>query len=241
MVSLALWMEEERGRFILWLPVAMGAAILIYFNLSSEPPLWLGFVLSGSSFVAMVACWRIPPARFAAALLLAASLGFARAASTTASEPPLTTLPYGAVLVAGRIENIDQLAKGQRVTLQPVTLNNTKIQRAIRVRLSNADTTVLIPGEEISLRALLFKPDRPAYPGGWDSGRDAFFSGLGGSGFALGDVTIISGPKDASSFSLVADVADRTELPAKSWQYCRSTRAPSRSPYLQVFSGKCRL
>jgi len=41
------------------------------------------------------------------------------------------------------------------------------------------------------VRALLFKPDRPAYPGGWDSGRDAFFEHLGASGFALGDVTVV--------------------------------------------------
>ena len=36
------------------------------------------------------------------------------------------------------------------------------------------------------LRALLRPPSPPAYPGGWDLQRDAFFTGLGGYGFALG-------------------------------------------------------
>ena len=38
----AAWVEAEQGRFLLLLPVAMGAAILAYFALPREPPLWLG-------------------------------------------------------------------------------------------------------------------------------------------------------------------------------------------------------
>ena len=41
----ANWVEAERGRFYLLLPVGMGAAILIYFALPTEPPLWLAFLL----------------------------------------------------------------------------------------------------------------------------------------------------------------------------------------------------
>ena len=48
--TFANWVEAERGRFSLLLPVAMGAAILAYFALPMEPPLWvgpLGLALSG--------------------------------------------------------------------------------------------------------------------------------------------------------------------------------------------------
>jgi competence protein ComEC len=49
------WVEAERGRFILLLPIAMGSAILAYFALPTEPPLWLGGLLtpgeSGESFM----------------------------------------------------------------------------------------------------------------------------------------------------------------------------------------------
>jgi competence protein ComEC len=46
------WVEAERGRFILLLPVAMGAAILVYFSLPTEPPLWLGCLLTLASLAA---------------------------------------------------------------------------------------------------------------------------------------------------------------------------------------------
>ena len=41
-------------------------------------------------------------------------------------------------------------------------------------------------------RALLFGPERPAYPGGWDQGRQDFFTGLDASGFAIAPVTVIA-------------------------------------------------
>ncbi len=63
--------------------------------------------------------------------------------------------------------------------------------RTVRVRLRNDDDTALDAGDVVSLRVLLFRQDRPAYPGGWDFGRDAFFQGLGASGFALGDITVV--------------------------------------------------
>ncbi len=37
-----------------------------------------------------------------------------------------------------------------------------------------------------ALRALVRPPAPPSYPGGWDLQRDAFYSGLGASGYALG-------------------------------------------------------
>ena len=44
----------------------------------------------------------------------------------------------------------------------------------------------LATGDTIRVRALLRPPAPPAYPGAWDLQRDAFYSGLGGSGYALG-------------------------------------------------------
>jgi competence protein ComEC len=201
MAFLAGWVEAERGRFVLWLPVAMIAGVLGYFSLSFEPPLWFGLAATGVTAAGLVLGWRHPGWRFGFALLFCAALAFARVELRTQSEPALTAIPYGAVVVTGRITAIDSLATGQRVTLQPAALDGTPIARAIRVKLRADDTTVMTPGEAIALRALLFKPDRPAYPGAWDSGRDAFFSGLGASGFAIGDATI-TGPAENNGLSL---------------------------------------
>jgi len=192
---IAAWAEAERGRFFLLTPIAMGAAILIYFDLPSEPPLWLGLLLLLSSSAALAASWRLPPARFAASLLLAASIGFARAEWRTAAEPPLLTVPYGVVTVTGTLASIDELPTGRRATIAAPSLDGDSVPRAIRVNLKAGDATPLLAGDAVSLRAILFKPDRPAYPGGWDSGRDAFFEGFGASGFAIGDVTVTAPAK----------------------------------------------
>jgi competence protein ComEC len=190
MERLAAWIEAERGRFSLLLPIAMGAAILVYFDLPTEPPLWLGGLLVVITLGALAAGWRSLPARFFAAMALAAALGFIRAEWRTESMPPLITVPHGAVTITGSIASVDVMPNGRRITLRRPSLDGAQVPRDIRVKLSNSDDTALVPGETVSLRALLFKPDRPAFPGGWDSGRDAFFQGLGASGFALGDVTI---------------------------------------------------
>jgi competence protein ComEC len=197
MAALAAWIEAERGRFILWLPVAMASGILIYFNLAAEPPLWLGFGLLLPPLLALLVFWRHLAARFILALLLFGALGFARAEWRTASEPPLMQIPYGAVAVTGELAAIDPLPNGRRITISPACLSNMPVARAVHVKLRGDDDTALAPGAEISLRAILFKPERPAFPGAWDSGRDAFFSGLGASGFALGGIVVIAPPKNA--------------------------------------------
>jgi competence protein ComEC len=196
MAALAAWIEAERGRFILWLPVAMASGILLYFSLASEPPIWLGFALLFPALLALIAAWRHAAARLILALVLFAVLGFARAEWRTAAEPPLIQIPYGAVTVTGTLAAIDPLANGRRVTISPAWLDNTPVARAIHVKLREDDAIALAPGAQISLRALLFKPQRPAFPGAWDAGRDAFFSGLGASGFALGAVEVTAPPKN---------------------------------------------
>jgi competence protein ComEC len=184
------WLEVERGRFFLLLPVAMGIAILVYFDLKTEPPLWVGVALLAAALAALAGGWRRPDTRFLAFLALAAALGFARAEWRTARMPPLLDLPRGAVGLAGRVLAVDTLPNGRRVTLFDPAADGTPEQRDIRVKLRADDDTPLAPGDLVSLRALLFKPDRPAYPGGWDFGRDAFFENLGASGFALTGVTV---------------------------------------------------
>jgi competence protein ComEC len=190
MALLADWVEAERSRFVLWLPVAMIAGILGYFSLDFEPPLWTGLLATGLAGAALALSWRHPALRFGFALLLCAGVGFARIEIRTALEPPLTKVPYGAVVITGRLAAIEQLPTGERITVAPASLDGAPISRAIRVKLRADDDTGLTPGDAVSVRALLFKPDRPAYPGAWDSGRDAFFSGLGASGFAIGDSSI---------------------------------------------------
>lgn len=187
----------ERGRLFLFLPVAMGAGILIYFDLTREPShtLTIGVVIAAFTCFAIAWRWRVP--RAVAALFLAATIGFGRAQWRAASLPPLMNVPYHAVTIAGRVASVDLLPTGRRIRIAHPTLNGGVPQaRAVRVKLHRGDATPVESGDTIRVRALLFAPSRPAYPGGWNFGRDQYFAGLGAVGFALSklDVTARAAP-----------------------------------------------
>ena len=70
-------LDAERGRWMLWLPVAMGLGIAVYFELPSEPALWLGPAIAAGGCVVRVAL--APAGSKARALcigLVAAAFGF---------------------------------------------------------------------------------------------------------------------------------------------------------------------
>jgi len=92
-----------------------------------------------------------------------------------------------AVVLTGIVRGVDLLPEGRRVTLAEVRLEPDKppLARLVRVRLHRMDLAPMGSGDRVRLRALIRQPSAPAYPGGWDLQRDAFFSGLGGSGYAL--------------------------------------------------------
>jgi len=187
------FIEAERGRFFLVLPVAMGAAILGYFALPAEPPLWLGLVLVGGSGVALCAGWRHPVARFAAALALAGALGFARAEWRTWAAPPLLMVPTGPTEVTGTVRDIQSLPGGLRVTIDAPSLDaGPPRRRQIRLRLRANNQNAVAPGDRIATYALLFPPDRPAYPGAFAPDRQDFFDDIGADGIALGGVQIVT-------------------------------------------------
>jgi competence protein ComEC len=190
---LAGWAAAEHERAVLWLPVLMAVGILLYYVLRFEPPAWAGSAVAVPATIAAL-CRPGGWQRGAAAALAAAAIGFAAAQYATARAPPLeTALPTRAVQVTGTVRVAEVLAAGRRITLEAVRLNNgPPHQRFLRIRLRRGDTTPIQTGDQLQVRALVRPPEPPAYPGGWDLQRDAFYAGLGGSGFALGPVVLLS-------------------------------------------------
>ncbi len=189
--ALDQWLAAERGRLFLFLPVAMGGGILIYFNLLEEPTsaFMIGLPLACAALLA--ACWRWKLARACALLILAASLGFSRAGERSAAFPPFPPIPYRAVIISGKISGINLLPQGRRILITRPSMDGAMpLTRNLRVRLRKGDEQALQTGDQVQVRALLFGPDRPPYPGGWNYARDQYFSNLAASGFALGKVEI---------------------------------------------------
>ncbi|CAH2599805.1 ComEC/Rec2 family competence protein [Rhodovastum atsumiense] len=191
---LASWAEAESGRFALWLPVLMLAGAVTFFSLRAEPPRWLAPALLAGGGALLWGGRRSLDARAAGAAALAAALGFGAAQFATWRAVPLADVPTRASMAEGTVQAVEPLPQGRRVTLEGVTLDGVAFPRTVRLRLRADDTGPVEAGDRLRVRALLLRPAAPAYPGGWDLQRDAFFSGLGAFGNALGPMVRLSRP-----------------------------------------------
>ncbi len=166
----------------------MGCGVLGYFALRAEPPLWLGLTFAS---VTTVGWLGLPAARVLWAPALFAALGFTAGQFATIRAAPMESdLPTRATIITGIVRSVEVLPEGRRITFEPAWLDDAPSprQRAIRVRLRKGDTLPAATGDRLRVRALIRPPAAPAYPGAWDLQRDAFFTGLGASGYAIGPI-----------------------------------------------------
>ena len=101
-------------------------------------------------------------------------------------------LPTHAANLTGTVRSVEALPEGRRITLEAVLVDGETLQRWLRIRLKKGDEQAIATGDTVRLRALVRSPMPPAYPGAWDLQRDAWYSGQGGSGYALGPVERIA-------------------------------------------------
>ena len=195
-------LARQQGRFAPWLAVALGAGVLLYFDLSEEPgvgALWLALPL------AALAVWvarRAPVTGWAVGMIAAGVLGFGLAGWHAARQPPPLDLPRTAQTLTGTVAEVEILPEGRRVTLADARLDGGEaLPRTLRIRLRADDPARPAPGDTLSLRATLRTPSAPVVPDGWDFQRAAFFSGLGASGTALGAVTVIAAAEGMPGFA----------------------------------------
>jgi competence protein ComEC len=187
------WQAAERGRFAPWLPVFMGTGVLCYFALRMEPPLWLGIAVAIPATCCVLLLRRHDVLRAVAIILAAASIGFTAAQFATARALPQPVLPRHATILTGLVRSVELFPEGRRIGLEAVRLDGgDEQQRWVRIRLKKGDSQAIATGDTVRLRVLVRPPMPPAYPGAWDLQRDAWFSGQGGSGYALGPLERIA-------------------------------------------------
>ncbi len=181
--------EIDAGRGFLWLPVAFGVGILVYFALPAEP--WAP-ALGAAAAALIVATWR---ARFRVVafrvLIVAACVvcGMLAAKLRTDGVAAPVMAREATVTVSGWIAAREEAARGgARILLRVHDMSGQRsgaTPRLVRVTVrSKADS--LSVGEAITLTARLQPPGGAVMPGGYDFARAAYYAGIGGVGFAYG-------------------------------------------------------
>jgi competence protein ComEC len=183
----------ERERWLLWLPVGLGAGIAGYFALPVEPPLWFGATgLLLASLALAWLWWRLPADAFygwAPSLLglFVLLLGFTVATLRTQLVAAPVLDRRAGYEIEATVLLVEERTRGQRLLLgEPriEELEQTAVPARIRVSTRSA-APPLAPGDRIRLRALLMPPSPPVEPGGFDFARQAYFERLGAVGYAL--------------------------------------------------------
>ncbi|MBO6783169.1 MAG: ComEC/Rec2 family competence protein, partial [Alphaproteobacteria bacterium] len=182
-------LSAERERWVLWLPVALGAGIGLYFALPFEPLRILGIVLLVAGVAAAALMWRVWALRIVAVAILAMTLGFALAQWRTHDvAAPVLERTLNATAVTGQVLSVEPGVRGPRVVLAVeaiARLDGKPVPERIRLRLHGDDTDIR-PGARIRVRARLAPPPSASYPGAYDFSRQAWYARLGAVGFAFG-------------------------------------------------------
>lgn len=195
------WLERERERVGIWLPVMLGVGIGAWFALPDERA-WAAWVALCCIFalfaLALPRGGRLPLVVSGSALLAASGCILIWVKALGVGEPPLTRPVFSHI--EGRIVSVEPQPARQRIRLVVEPLRQrSDLPRRIRVNVGIGD----IPrdagkGAFIAFRARLMPPAGPAVPGAYDFAARAYFSGIGATGRALPPIEVL-GPAASTS------------------------------------------
>jgi competence protein ComEC len=198
-------LELERGRAFLFLPVAFGCGILAYFAAPDEPtlagPLFLTAILAGLAYRMRF--------HYGACLILAMtatlSAGFLVGVLRSAwMAHPILGTEVSYVRLTAWVEAVERREGGDRLTLLLIKAEPALPVAIERFRATARAASGVRTGSAVSLAARLRPPADPAAPGLFDFGRDAFYAGIGATGFVIGQVSAFDAGEAPRSIRLRA-------------------------------------
>ncbi|MEP1264736.1 MAG: ComEC/Rec2 family competence protein [Rhizobiaceae bacterium] len=197
--------RSQRGGF-LWVPVFLGVGCACYFALPREP--W-PYAFPVLALLLSILVWRARQST-AMPLLLALMIlvaGISLAQWHTASRATRMVSESMITTITGRIVRAEPRPAGRnRYTLAVETiggLDNPPEMVRLTARQSQQS---LGYGDVIAGRARLAPPPGPALPGGYDFRFFSWYSGIGGSGFFLGNPVLVE-PVRANNLSIRGFIA----------------------------------
>lgn len=197
-------LESERERIGLWLPVALGLGIALWFALPG-PAAWVGVVAACGAVAGWGALlgWHRRSGRIlivgAAVVAAGLALIWTRAALLDA---PVLARPVTTEFSA-RIERVESLPAREawRLVVRPVGRPDLPPRLRLTLAMPAAGDVVRVPlaGESVGLRARLMPPPAASLPGGYDFSQRAWFDGLGGVGTILGQPVYAARPASSEA------------------------------------------
>lgn len=187
--SIENWLDEEKDRLPLLIPVGLGLGISLW----QLHGMHIGWPLFAASFgiavigLALRRFTRLSLLIVAAALLVL--LGFAAISikSVLSANVPLDRPWIGKIV--GEIENAEDISARGIVRYRVRLGHNSGLPPVVRVNVSKQpEPAILVPGTIIAAKVRLMPPPGPALPGSYDFARTAWFAGIGATGRALGPV-----------------------------------------------------
>jgi competence protein ComEC len=193
-VRAAFLAEADARRLFLWLPVCMGLGVILFFLADGVPSPWPAL---GAALACLALAWRrrdrllMPAACVATGFVF---LGFAAMAlRTQLAAAPVLDRPVFARLTAF-VETVDAGPNGGRMVLVVTRFDTTfpvVNPRRLRATFKGAGPRA---GDHVAGQVRLMPPPQPAFPGGYDFARDAYFLGLGAVGRWIGPVSLAPQP-----------------------------------------------
>ncbi|MGO4571720.1 ComEC/Rec2 family competence protein [Microvirga sp. 2TAF3] len=191
--------EIEQRRLFPWIAVCFGLGIVLFFQAEGQPVLWAPL---GGLMLCVVAAFLLRRSLAALAIMIglaALFAGFSAGAIRTRSVAAPVLARMTITPVSGFIEAVEDRPEGKRLLLRIAEMKGVAESdrpRIVRVSVRNGEG--LAAGQFIETKARLLPPPQPAWPGGYDFGRDAYFKGIGAVGSLVGPVRRVTSPEQPS-------------------------------------------
>lgn len=195
------WLESERERLPLLIPVAIGLGISFWqlHGPQMAPVLFavclgiigIGFSLRRASRLSLVL--------IAGALLVITGYAAISVKSVVAGSVSIERPWTGRI--AGKIENVEDVSARGIVRLRLYLGDHPQLPKVIRVNVDkDVASAALVPGTIIAGKVRLMPPPGPALPGSYDFARTAWFAGIGATGRVMGRIEVVTPARTSQNF-----------------------------------------